>query len=600
MKDIALIGNPNVGKTTFFNALTNGIEHTGNWHGKTVEIAKSECIVNEKVYTVADLPGIYSLSDSTMEERVTIDYLRNIDQTVFLFLDGTNIKKGLFLYFELKKYNKEIVLFITMKDILSKQNMYIDLGKFEEIIGSQVFLIDASEKIDFDKIFSKIENDSPTREVRTVYIEYESDKKYEYIHNICEEISDEILNKEFEEGKKIKIIDNILLNKYIGLPITCFCCIALFSLSIALCGVIHQFLFYNFSNVIDYINTGLYEMEKFAFLRTILIDGGLSASLFVLSVMVPTMVIFFPFFSLIEEIGIIPRIVFNIDGLFSKFNLSGKNAIPMMLSLGCNCVGVTSTRIFENENKRKIAILTNNFVPCSGRLPMIFMLVLTYLTDNIFNAVAIVLFFILFSIGIMFVISCIYGRIYKVEEKLIVYELPILKKPNLVTVLKRSILEKALPVLCVSIYYSLIAGVSIAILKNVVIADTSLLVMFSDFLDPLGKIMGLSGVILLAFIIGSAANEIVVPVVLLIYSGESIFFQNMNFSQFGLGLGTVICMIVFTLVHFPCFATLATIKKETQSTCFTIMCALVPTFVGVIICIIINIILQNLQIAQFV
>lgn len=591
--NLVLAGNPNVGKTTFFNAVTGKKAHTGNWNGKTVLVSQEYYEYNNKLYKIADLPGTYSLEKNSIEEEVAINYLQNNNEDLaIVFIDGTNLSRGLFLYFELLRYKKNAVLIITMNDILEKNNIIIDVNKLENIIGTKVLLLDLKKIKDVEKILDEINS----YKIKTNNIVYENDN-YENrvinLHKMCDRIYKSVVNKPFYTDKTTQKIDELILNKKTGIPIATIFVLFIFWLSIYFSNILQGVLYDIFNNIMIILYSIFATLNTPDYITTLLLDGGISTALFVGSVMIPPMMIFFPLFSIIEDIGLIPRISFNLDGFFSKFYCNGKNSISMLLGFGCNCVGITSTRIFENEKSRKVAILTNNFIPCNGRLPMIILIISTFLSTNIFSSTLILICFIIFSVFISLLVAFCFNIYYKNTDNNFVYELPIYKKPTL----KLSVFNRAFYVLGKALTFSCLAGILIVALKNTYLNGENMLTNISYFLNPLGVLMGLSGVILLAFIIGISANEIVFPIVFMLYSNQSLFLSgdiSISETMYNNGFTSVsaVCMILFSLIHFPCIASLSTIKKETDSTRFTILCAIVPLIIGVFLCICTNFILS--------
>ncbi len=598
MKNLVLVGNPNVGKTTFYNKLTNSNEHTGNWNGKTVGISENEFLYKNQKYIVRDLPGISTLENSTLEENIAIEYLSNTSDKAIVFIDGTNLIRGLFLYFEVKRFVEDITVVITMKDLLDKDNVEIDIELLKKYLACNIIYISLNGKNAIYTILEKI-NAEKTKKVN--YNDVSSlgyEDRTEQIYKKCVDIVNIATNKVYERPKIEQKIDTLFLGKKTGIPLTIFILFIFLWLSIVFCNLFQGILYGAFSHLLENLNLFLiYIGCTNGFIDTIL-NGGVATSLFVASVMIPPMLIFFPVFTIMEETGVIPRIAFNVDGFLSKFHLSGKNSISLMLGFGCNCVGITSTRIFENEKTRRTAILINNFVPCNGRLPMLFLLVFTFIAKNIYTSFFIIGFVITLNILMALFVGFIMNRLYDNKESDFVYELPVYKKPDFRKVLKVSLLEKATSVILKSLIFSFVAGVIVFILRNVSVDGVSVINSLVVLLEPLGKLMGLSGVILVAFIFGLSANEIVLPIVFMLYTNGSLFSNNStltSLSLYGFNTITAICMIVFSLNHYPCFSALMTIKKETNSTTFTVLCAIVPLIIGFILCICVNFILQILQ-----
>ena len=314
------------------------------------------------------------------------------------------------------------------------------------------------------------------------------------------------------------------------------------------------------------------------------------------------MAIFFPLFTILEDLGILPRIAFNLDGYFSKSNACGKQALTMMMGFGCNAVGVEGTRIIDSPRERLIAILTNSFVPCNGRFPTIITILTIFFigtTSNIFNSflnVLLLIIIILLGIFITFIVSKILSKtVLKGIPSFFVLELPPYRKPQIVSVIVRSIFDRTLFVLGRAVAVAIPAGLFIWVLANININNISILTHLSNILNNFGLLIGMDGAILLAFILGFPANEIVIPIMLMIYMSNNtlIDISNINTIKEILNLNgwtyiTAINVLIFTLFHFPCSTTILTIKSETNSTKWTILSFLLPLIIGIILCLIIT------------
>ncbi len=608
VQNIVLVGNPNVGKTTFYNKLTGSNDHTGNWNGKTVGVSCSTFEYKGVRYRVADLPGICTLEKSSIEETVAIDYLSETEDKAIVFIDGTNIIRGLFLYYEVIKFVRNVCVVITMKDLLDKNGVVIDVEKMEKHLDCGVIYISLTEKDAIGTILDKVEEgdavdgeDSEGVSKGIISddegcVGYEEDIRQQY--GKCNEIVRDTTNKIYTRSKFGERVDKIFLGRKTGLPVIFLILCSLLWLSLVFSNFFQGVLYNVFGDLVLVLNELFRYIGCTEVLVNILINGGVATALFVATVMIPPMLVFFPLFAFMEETGLIPRIAFNLDGILSRFYLSGKNSISLMLGFGCNCVGVTSARIFENEKSRRVAILINNFVPCNGRLPMLFLLVYTFLTKSVYIGFCIIVLVIFCNIILALVVGRIMNIIYDNKHSEFVYELPVYKMPSIRKVVKISLRDKALPVLIKSISFSFCAGIVIFVLKSIEIEGISLINSLIILFDPIGRVMGLSGVILVAFLFGISANEIVLPIMFLLYTNYGLFSSAGslgNLSQYGFGMSTAICMIVLSLNHYPCVSSLITIKKETNSTLFTMVCAIVPLVIGIILCIFVNVILQSLQ-----
>ena len=333
-------------------------------------------------------------------------------------------------------------------------------------------------------------------------------------------------------------------------------------------------------------------------LRALLMDGIYKTVAWVIAVMLPPMAIFFPMFTLLEDFGYLPRIAFNLDGFFHKAKACGKQALTMSMGFGCNAVGVSGCRIIDSPRERLIAILTNNFVPCNGRFPTLIAIITMFFTGMVaapWNGVlSTVLLTGIIVLGVLltFWISRLLSMtVLKGVPSSFTLELPPYRKPQFGKVIVRSIFDRTLFVLGRAISVAIPAGVIIWVMANVRIADITLLTHISTFLDPFARQIGLDGVILLAFILGFPANEIVLPIMIMAYMSSSFMMDMGNLWELkallianGWTWVTAICTMLFSLIHFPCATTLLTIKKEAGSWKWTLLAFAIPTLTGIIVC----------------
>lgn len=318
--------------------------------------------------------------------------------------------------------------------------------------------------------------------------------------------------------------------------------------------------------------------------------------------MLPPMAIFFPLFSLLEDLGYLPRIAFNLDNFFKKACAHGKQALTMCMGFGCNAAGVVGCRIIDSPRERLIAIITNNFVPCNGRFPTLVSVITIFFAGffvgplRSFVSATILTMLIVLSVVMTLLLSKILSRtILKGLPSSFTLELPPYRRPQIGKVITRSIFDRTLFVLGRAIAVAAPAGVIIWIMANIIVGDISLLSYCADFLNPLAQMVGLDGYILMAFILGFPANEIVLPIIIMSYMSKGSLLQLDNLNQLsnlliknGWTWLTAVCFIIFTLMHWPCGTTFLTIKKETQSWKWTIVSFLVPTITGLTICFIIT------------
>lgn len=309
-------------------------------------------------------------------------------------------------------------------------------------------------------------------------------------------------------------------------------------------------------------------------------DGVYLGLAWVVSVMLPPMMIFFPCFTIMEDLGYLPRVAFNLDWLYRKSGAHGKQSLTMAMGFGCNAAGVISTRIIDSPRERLIAILTNNFVPCNGRFPTLIMLATVFVAASFpasltsIIAAGTVVFIVMIGVAVTFVVSWLLSRtMLKGEASAFTLELPPYRRPNVKRIIYTSIIDRTLFVLWRAIQTAAPAGAAIWLLANITYNGTSLAWIIANFLNPIGLLFGLDGVILLSYIIAIPANEIVVPTMMMMYMGaaamtdipDSASMYTLLVGTYGWTLLTAINLMLFSLLHNPCATTIMTIYKETNS-----------------------------------
>ena len=397
-------------------------------------------------------------------------------------------------------------------------------------------------------------------------------------------------------------IDKILTSKKYGIPVMLLLLGFVFWLTICAANfpseMLSSFLFGLEDNLVDF----------FVYIKTpsivynILVFGVYRVVAWVVSVMLPPMAIFFPLFTLLEDLGYLPRIAFNLDKAFKKCHTGGKQALTMCMGVGCNAAGITGCRIIDSPRERLIAILTNSFVPCNGRFPMLISLITVFFTiytpkpfNSIFGAIILTII-VLLGIIVTFIMSEILSKtVLKGKPSSFTLELPPYRTPQIGKTIIRSIFDRTLFVLGRAVSVAAPAGLIIWIFANTYINDISVLNHCSNFLDPFARLMGLDGKILMAFIMGLPANEIVIPVLILAYTSgenlqriENLFELREILSLNGWTYITAINVMLFSVFHWPCSTSLITIKKETGSFKWAFIGFLLPTITGILICMLIN------------
>lgn len=685
---IALAGNPNVGKSTVFNALTGMRQHTGNWAGKTVANASGTFTHRNIDFTLVDIPGTYSLMASSPDEEAAREFICfGQPDCIIVVLDATCLERNLNLAIQILEVNKKAVICVNLLDEATKKGIQIDLDELSLYLGvpvvgtaarsgegldelkDAVFDVATGERKVFgtkikynnnlEKAVTKLENiieDSKLFDDKTFsylskrflalrlidcdkkldnsikeyfnfsLVEHKTiNKAFTEIHNELEnigmkqdDIRDIIVEGIVAKAQEIyahctclcnkcysrcdRQLDKILTSKLTGIPIMLLLFGVIFYITISGANYPSELLSMAFSKVQEWLY-GLFDLlHSPPFLKGLLIDGMFKTLSWVVAVMLPPMAIFFPLFTLLEDFGYLPRVAFNMDRFFAKSGTSGKQSLTMLMGFGCNACGVTGCRIIESPRERIIATVTNNFVPCNGRFPTLIAIITMFFATGIslpfrsLVSAGLLLTVIVFGVVVTLLVSkLLSATLLKGLPSSFTLELPPYRRPQICKTIVRSLLDRTIFVLLRAMCVAAPAGIVIWLMSNIMINGESLCVIISNFLQPLGSLMGLDGVILLAFILGFPANEIVIPIIIMIYtaSGTLVEYDSLSslynlFVENGWTWVTALCTMIFSLMHFPCSTTCLTIYKETKSLKWTLLSFILPTILGILLCMSIN------------
>ena len=605
---IALVGNPNVGKSTVFNALTGLRQHTGNWPGKTVSTAKGSYTYHDRTYTLVDLPGAYSLQPGSAEEEVTRDYLVSGEADATLIVtDATCLERNLALALQTLEVSWPAVVCVNLLDEAAKKDIQVDLAVLERELGCPVVGTAARGGKGLDALRQALEAavlDPPQRpatrgercagcggcppELRTAVL-----------MGRASEIAEKAVSKDSEASqRRDRALDRLLTSGRTGIPVM----LLLLALALWLTMVGANVPSAALSKVLLGLQEPLRGLIQGLgapwWLEGALVDGMYRTVAWVVSVMLPPMAIFFPLFTLLEDAGYLPRVAFNLDHFFQKSGAHGRQSLTMCQGLGCNACGVMGCRIIQSPRERLIAILTNAFMPCNGRLPTLTALIAMFFVTGSGLAGSLVSAALLMGAIVLAVAMTLWSSrflaatVLKGEPSSFSLELPPYRTPQIGQVLIRSILDRTLFVLGRAVAVAAPAGLLIWGAANISVGERSVLLHLADFLQPLGGLMGLDGIILLAFLLGFPANEIVVPCILMGYLSTGTLTDYGSLAELhgllaanGWTTATALCALVFTLFHFPCGTTCLTIWRETKSAKWTALAIALPTAVGVGLCI---------------
>ena len=399
-------------------------------------------------------------------------------------------------------------------------------------------------------------------------------------------------------GRRDRRIDRIVTSRRWGYPLMIALLALIFFLTIRGANVPSQWLAKGLFWVEDALAALLLKLGAPAWLRGLLVDGAFRTLAWVTSVMLPPMAIFFPLFTLLEDSGYLPRIAYNLDRPFCRCGSCGRQALTMAMGFGCNAAGVVGCRIIHSPRERLLAILTNSLVPCNGRFPTLIALITMFFMagGSALGAALGLTGLILLAVGLTLLTTKLLSvTLLKGEVSAFVLELPPYRRPELGKVIVRSVMDRTLFVLGRAAAVAAPAGALLWLLANVQVDGAPLLMALAGALDPLGRLLGMDGVILLAFLLGFPANEIVLPIAVMIYSmggsltelGELSALRPL-LAENGWTAVTALCVMLFSLCHWPCSTTLLTIKKETGSAKWTALSALLPTALGALLCMAVN------------
>lgn len=669
---VALAGNPNVGKSTVFNALTGLNQHTGNWPGKTVAKAEGYYEFKDSTIKIVDLPGTYSLLSNSEEEEIARDYICfNDPDIVVVVADATSLERNLNLFIQISEITEKAILCVNLTDEAEKNNIKIDLDllskelnanlvsssarngvgieELKEAIFKEITLKNSKKNaINYDspieKAIEEIEIildealEVPKRKKRWIalrilegntsilkslynkyniqekYINMISKIKYELNKNYKDELVEDIIIKSIiKEAERIgnkvvkggeeytdfqRKIDKILVSKSTGIPIMIMTLLVVLWITITLANYPSEMLANMFAHGEIYIRDFFSGLNLPSWISGILIDGIYVTLAWVISVMLPPMAIFFPMFTLLEDLGYLPRIAFNLDKCFKKCCACGKQALTMCMGLGCNAAGIIGCRIINSPRERIIAILTNAFMPCNGRFPMLISIAAIFIggisvgiKESFISALTVTVVIILGVLMTLLVSKILSKTILKGMPSNFILELPPYRKPQVGKVIVRSIFDRTLYVLGRAIAIAAPAGAVIWIFSNIMIGDASILTICANYLSPLANAIGVDGYILMAFILGLPANEIVMPIIIMSYLRATTMLELDNLYELkellvanGWTILTAINVMILCLMHYPCGTTLWTIKKETKSFKWTALSFLIPTVAGIVIC----------------
>lgn len=616
---VALCGNPNVGKSTLFNALTGLRQHTGNWPGKTVALASGRCRGRERTYWLTDLPGAYSLQARSPEEKLARDALRGGDfDAAVVVCDAGCLLRNLGLVLQVMECCERVLVAVNLLDEAERRGLTVDLALLRERLGVPVIGLVAHRRDAKRRLLEALDAlfDSPPPE-KPYRVRYPAgaasrlcgdDACGDGAEELCasallraaEELCDGVCRYRVDAARDRpdRALDRLLTGRFTAWPLLLMLLAFLFWLSVAGANVPSERLGKLLFSLEAPLRALLLRAGLPEVLTVLLTEGAYRVLAWVVSVMLPPMAIFFPLFTLLEEAGVLPRAAYDLDRPFQRCRACGKQALCMMMGMGCNAVGVTGCRIIESRRERLLAMLTNALIPCNGRWPLLIALSSLFFTGALGSLAAALTLtgLLLLSVGMSLLLTrLLSATLLRGESAPFILELPPYRVPRFGKVLVRSLLDRTLRILGRAAAVAAPAGALLWLLAHESADGQSLLTQLAAALDGAGRLLEMDGVLLLAFLLALPANEIVLPVALMIYAAGGALTEPGSLAEIGRTLAaqgwsawTAAAVMLFSIFHFPCGTTLLTLRRESGSWGWTLLGALLPTALGVLLCLLLH------------
>ena len=544
-----------------------------------MEVACGSFTHRGREYQLVDLPGTYSLEGASEDERLAGAYIsEGRSDCIIVVCDGTCLERSLILALEVLKRNSSVIVCVNLLDEAVRRGLMIDCQGLQACLDVPVVAISAGRGSGIEGLLDILEREveKPPRLYTKEWKDPIRDAETIAARCVCRQGPD-------TEPLRRKV-DRLFASRRFGIPLMYLILLAVVWLTV--CGANYPSMLLErlFDWVYGVLRNWLENVPEW--LGACLLDGVYLTTARVISVMLPPMLIFFPLFAVLEDVGYLPRMAFLLDAPMAKCGGCGKQALTLCMGLGCNAVGVTGCRIIDSPRERLCAILTNAMVPCNGRFPTLILLGSLFFSGG--GAALVVAACV--ALGVVGAMACsgiLAKTVLRGQASTFLMEIPPFRRPRLGKIFVRSLMDRTLFVTGRALCVAAPAGLLFWFVSN-----TELMPRFISILDPLGLFMGMNGVILFAFIFSLPANELLIPIILLVMSGAGSLRSVPGdggelLSQF-MSLKTAVCTMVFTLFHWPCGTTLLTVYRETHSVRKTAAAFLVPTAVGVVFCVVLN------------
>ena len=653
---VALEGNPNVGKSTLFNALTGMRQHVGNWPGKTVEKKEGICKYRGKTFRIVDLPGTYSLTAYSIEEMIARDFIIHEKPDVVVnIVDASNLERNLYLTLQTLELTNKVVIALNMVDVAEARGLEIDVQKLSEMLGVPVIptvadkrrgidnllsvILDVVEgriqtkpcKLDFGHHIEKqireiekalgdvdlkehpprwlaiklLENDSEVVEIvkslkngKKIFEKIDDVRKFEIHHDMEVEIVDkryEIIDKivknvlRRKQAPEVELtdrIDRIVTHKVLGLPILLGIYAGIFWVTFNISTPLMNLLDDFFTWLKEAVRVWMTSLNAPELLTGLTVDGVI-AGVSIVIIFLPLIAIFFLIFAFLEDWGYMARAAFVIDRIMHTIGLHGKTFLSLFMSHGCNVLGIMATRTLEHRKDRLIAILINPLIPCGARLGVMTFLVAIFFKGN--TATLVMLSLIVLSLALVMLMGLLFRKfMLPGEHPAFIMELPPYHKPTIHGLVihtweRVSVFIKRAGTLI------LLMSIVIAILSSfpsgAELSDTYI-GQLGKLLEPFGSLLGFDWQLMVALIFGFTAKELALSTLAILYGlSEEASLETVLATQWT--PLTAYTFLVVQMLYIPCAASVAVMKRETNSwkwTMFGVVYSLILAFImGIIV-----------------
>ncbi|RDV83937.1 ferrous iron transporter B [Ammonifex thiophilus] len=581
---VALVGSPNVGKSTLFNTLTGSYQQVGNWPGKTVEKKEGFCRFGGFTFRLVDLPGTYSLNARSAEEEVARNFLLSgSPDVVVVLVDATCLTRHLYLALQVIELTPKVVLAVNFLEAARDKGMTLDLAHLSRLLNLPVVPVNARSGKGGKALLAAALAVARGAFSPRPQLGYDPYAQLDYPalartrYQWADHLVKEIVCRNREPGRKdlTSLLDQLFLHPVFSFPLMGLVVVALFWLSVNAGGPLTELLARLFSWLGREAAYLLKACSAPVWLESMVVEGLIAGVGAVISVMLPTMTIFFFLFAFLEDAGFIPRLALVSDPLFRRVGAQGKHCVTSLVGLGCNVPGVMACRILEGKD-RLIGIITNSFVPCNGRLGIVLPLASVFFGPK---AIWVVLALLTLSFVALLLSFFVLSRFLPGPSPVFFLELPPYRWPNLPFLVKRTFRDRVVRVLSRAVWVAAPMVLAAYWASNFYLGEATLTAHLARWLAPVGELLGMDGSIMVAFLYALPAKETFIGALAMIQGFSSTYAEDEAFIEHlaqAIPPCTAFNLLLFFLLYSPCLYTLWVIHQETRSWRYLFLSLLLP------------------------